>query len=326
MKVNFKKYVWKISAHTQAVIKWVCARINFIVYLLYLTPKERRNPIFLAEKSNSQKGMDLIWNSFVVPISAHTTFNNPIDRRVRYDVNGDSFYLNLNIKESTQCMYYFSAPYLPLCSLFKSAKEKNKNGVFVDIGANVGFYSLLAALFFDRVYAFEPTPSTYKRLMGNISDSEKSNIVPYSYALSDQNGTMKLYENPTNLGGNSFNGFSEEFKKKSLRSEWFSYDVPVKKYDDVVKESRIEQIDLIKIDVEGHESQVLKGSLESIEKFKPLLFIETTNLDQYKSIVEVLPQEYQAFDPHNKTLIPRDYKGPWKLSDVIYSISDSWNN
>jgi hypothetical protein len=67
-------------------------------------------------------------------------------------------------------------------------------------------------------------------------------------------------------------------------------EVPLKRLDSVVKELRLKRVDAIKIDVEGAEIQVLKGAVNTITKFRPLIIIEVRNrnIDEFKQMMENL--------------------------------------
>src|SRR5690606_323848 len=70
------------------------------------------------------------------------------------------------------------------------------SSVFLDIGANIGYYSLLASAVTDKkikVFAFEPMPAIYDYLLKNIKCNGFSNISPYALALSDAKGEAEFY-------------------------------------------------------------------------------------------------------------------------------------
>ena len=119
--------------------------------------------------------------------------------------------------------------------------------VFVDAGACNGYYSLIASRSVGkgRVYAFEPTPRSYKRLADNIALNGFENITPYNIALGSKKGIARLNLSATNDGENSI------VKAGSSHS----IEVRMDRLDNIIKKA-----DLIKIDVEGLESDVITGS------------------------------------------------------------------
>lgn len=121
----------------------------------------------------------------------------------------------------------------------------------VDVGANVGLYSLIAAGLGAHVTSFEPEPDNFALLSKNCPTATK-----YQYALADAEGTLELHLSKDNMGKHSF----------YLSGE--SITVPTKTLD-----SLITKADLIKIDVEGAEMMVLDG-MKSILASKPILMVE----------------------------------------------------
>lgn len=125
---------------------------------------------------------------------------------------------------------------------------------FVDIGANVGFYSLCASRVVGskgKIYAFEPAPSTYAALKNNIDLNGVTNIITASVALSDTQGQAKLFLDAKHNSGAT-----------SLRRSPNSgpaIDVVLTTYDQFAKENELPVPSLVKVDVEGAEVKVLRG-------------------------------------------------------------------
>jgi len=148
-------------------------------------------------------------------------------------------------------------------------KFLKKDMVFVDIGANLGEYSLFAAkrLSFGKVLAFEPMPKMHALLEENKALNQFDNIVILKYGLSAQEGMLPIHEIE-----NAHEGLSTFFpgnqKSRTITN------VPLKVFDAEVDSLGIERIDFIKIDIEGSELSALKGAIKSIQKFKPLVMVE----------------------------------------------------
>lgn len=143
--------------------------------------------------------------------------------------------------------------------------------VVMDVGANVGLYSLVMATEAPRatVHAFEPHPETYQRL----SSHQKLNSVPrvccHPCAVGATPGNARL------LGA-----ADADLGKASLHDHGNNptggeaLDVEVVTLDGVVRDQRLETVDLIKIDVEGFEPEVLQGAKTTLETHAPWLVIE----------------------------------------------------
>ncbi|MCC7051503.1 MAG: FkbM family methyltransferase [Bacteroidia bacterium] len=165
-----------------------------------------------------------------------------------------------------------------------------KDAVVLDIGTNIGSTLLQFANKVGengRVYGFEPDKINYQVCLKNISLNKFKNIDVSNIGLGETNDTFILaVDTPTNRGGNRI------VIKKPLNKE--SIKIDVQKLDDWILSKNIDRINLIKIDVEGFDLKVLKGGVETIKKFKPILFIELddNNLktvdDSAKNLVEFM--------------------------------------
>lgn len=141
---------------------------------------------------------------------------------------------------------------------------------FLDIGANMGFYSLALATLNPNlnVQSFEPQPRTYSYFATNVSLNKlESQVKVFNCGLGSKEDNLKMYIPAfTGSGGGSFaNLHMEEGDAEEVL-------VPVKTLDTLVQSNS--NIDLIKIDVEGFEFEVVEGGLELIKSGKPTIVIE----------------------------------------------------
>lgn len=156
--------------------------------------------------------------------------------------------------------------------VFAALKERAKaGGVVLDIGANVGVYSLLMARWVGptgKVYAFEPAPQTLQDLRDHVAINKMSkHIEVVDQAVSDQKGEAVFYAHSTS-GENSLNpGFAKRL------SEAQAVKVPVTTVDEFCEKNKIAPT-LLKIDVEGFEIHVLRGAQETLLRHRPSLVIE----------------------------------------------------
>jgi FkbM family methyltransferase len=146
-------------------------------------------------------------------------------------------------------------------------------GVFVDVGANIGVFTLAASKLKDVVvYAFEPSPRELPRLYRNLALNQATNVVVFPFALSRAPAQMELsLSGDHNPGNNSFVASVEESRerKSSLcRCEPF---------DGLLNRDSVKRIRMVKIDVEGFEMEVLRGMAESIAMMQNVTFaVEVT--------------------------------------------------
>jgi FkbM family methyltransferase len=146
--------------------------------------------------------------------------------------------------------------------------------VFVDVGANQGEFALFAAhkVHRGKVLAFEPVTKNRNLLSENIRLNSFSNVEVFSFGLSDQKGSFPVY---TSLATEAFHGHHEGLSTlypsdiRNVREETISLDV----FDQYFAGTK-QQVDFVKIDVEGAELFVLKGMKSMIEACKPELLIE----------------------------------------------------
>jgi len=155
--------------------------------------------------------------------------------------------------------------------------------IVLDIGANTGFYTLLACTANPnaRVIAFEPVPRVYEKLMEHIRINHfDDRCEAHRMAVSNFVGTAQMHipfgDLPTSasLNTDGFRGFSGTL-----------VEVPVTTVDAVMGDK---PVDLAKIDVEGFEPQVLEGMRMTLRRFRPALFIECLPDGPYREVEEIL--------------------------------------
>ena len=140
----------------------------------------------------------------------------------------------------------------------------NVGDTFVDVGANIGWLSLIGAEIITKngkVLAFEPVPSTFDILKSNKELNQFSQIELNQFALGNKEETLTIYPENENRGGASMLNHQSE---KGIQIE-------VNTLDNL---NIISTINVMKIDVEGFELDVLKGAFGTIKKDKPKLIIE----------------------------------------------------
>lgn len=136
-------------------------------------------------------------------------------------------------------------------------KNLRPGNTFVDIGANSGYYSLLASSLVGAggiVISFEPHPDTFNRLLHNVKFNGIDNVKLYNIALSSYDGKGKLNVSRASDGLNSL---------KSIPLVKEGIDVEIKRFDTICGS---EFVDMIKIDAEGSEWDIIDGARSSLIK------------------------------------------------------------
>jgi FkbM family methyltransferase len=153
-------------------------------------------------------------------------------------------------------------------------REFMKEGDLVfDIGANYGLYTKVMSNYVGKsgfVYSFEPIPETFKYLSNNIKKLDLDNVEAFNVAISDQKGKVFM-EVPKfeNSGENFYEARIVERPDNKL----INYEINTISLDDLVKEHQFKPA-FIKCDVEGHEWNVIKGAINLLANFGPVLLIE----------------------------------------------------
>jgi FkbM family methyltransferase len=154
----------------------------------------------------------------------------------------------------------------------KVFKSVVKNGdVVLDLGANLGYYSLLAARLVGergKVYAFEPEPRNYRLLTKNKELNDYDNIIPIQKAISDRSEIVKLFLSEEDSGAHTIREVvdSREYKR--------SVDIETIKLDEYFAGNTC-PIDVIKMDIEGSEPKAFLGMSNIISENKDLkIFVE----------------------------------------------------
>ena len=154
-------------------------------------------------------------------------------------------------------------------NLFKGSLKKGD--IVLDIGANIGLYSLSAAKIVGdsgKIYSFEPDPITFKNLKKNIESNKFNNVELINKAVSNKTGTIG-FTSSENISSRSKNHI-----KLDNESDTNSIKIPTIKIDDFFENRNIE-INIIKMDIEGAEFEALKGMKKIIDKNKHLkIFLE----------------------------------------------------
>jgi FkbM family methyltransferase len=169
--------------------------------------------------------------------------------------------------------------------------------LIADIGANAGYFTLLfARLTGDsgKVYAFEPDPEAYTRLIKDIQINNFKNIKALPVAISDKTGSLTFYLN-------KISGLSS-FHHKEKNSQILLVDTIT--LDDWCSSEQI-SLDIIKMDIEGHELNALKGMkyiLENEANVQLIIELNPSCLIEAGSSTDALWQEIKAYGFHIKVI------------------------
>lgn len=153
--------------------------------------------------------------------------------------------------------------------------------VCVDVGAHVGYYTLLASKLVGRhghVYAFEPSPRTFPQLEANLARNEAANVTAVNVAAGAGEGSAVLYEAPSHSSGaSSLSAQMLESPDVGRAEDYAPVQVRVGAVDALVPREAFGRVRLIKVDVEGYEVEALGGIEGLLAEGAPVsLIVELT--------------------------------------------------
>ncbi|MDY6867721.1 MAG: FkbM family methyltransferase [Chloroflexota bacterium] len=154
-----------------------------------------------------------------------------------------------------------------------------EGAIVYDIGANVGYYTLLSAELVGeegKVYAFEPLPRNIDFLRRHVALNHFKQVKIIEAAVSDRIGQTSF-----DLGASSAMGHI---------SDSGEIDVPLVSLDDLLEAREIRPPDYMKVDVEGAEHDVLKGAIKLLERYHPTLFLDTHQREAHRPTITLLEE------------------------------------
>ena len=193
--------------------------------------------------------------------------------------------------------------------------EFQPNDVLVDVGANVGMYSVWAAATRKtKVFAFEPESQNYALLNRNIMANKlQDRIKAYCMGLSDQQGLTDLHIADLRAGGSN-HAVAEalNYKHEPLEAV-FQQGCVAFRLDDLVESKAIPVPNHIKIDVDGIEPKVVAGAANVLKNpaLRSLLIETNLNLDDHRQMVQDLTNLGFKTDPDQVQRAMRT-EGPFK--------------
>ncbi len=176
-------------------------------------------------------------------------------------------------------------------------RQLRSNDIVVDVGANIGYYTLLMAQKVNKVVAIEPDKENFKILNKNIKVNNLKNVEVINAAVGNKQTKIKYYQSEENFGD------GRVYRTIIPRT---SYSVTSYRLDDVLKNEP--NISLIKIDTQGWEPAVIEGAKKIIEKDKPIIFLE------------YWPEGYRNAGLDGRKMLNylhKEYKNIWQIDNYI---------
>jgi len=178
-------------------------------------------------------------------------------------------WIKLNIQDLLQEELLLSGVWDPGITSYLCAQLK-PGCVFMDIGANVGYFSLLAGSLVGptgKVIAVEPNHDVAVQLKQNAAKSEVTNIALEEVCCSESAGQRTFFLSEAMNSGKSSLSQANAEGSRSLEIACTTVDLLVDGYN-------LQRVDAVKVDVEGAEMEVLRGMRSTLAQFRPALLIE----------------------------------------------------
>ena len=140
-----------------------------------------------------------------------------------------------------------------------------------DIGANIGHYTLIAAPRvgpLGHVHAFEPEPDLHRELLANIAANGLGNVTPHRAACGEREGFSEMFAHPLNRGAHSFSRRNVTAGADPIRVKTATLDALTNRI------GLDPPVHLIKMDTQGAEGAILRGGMNTLRRFKPVLVME----------------------------------------------------
>lgn len=190
-------------------------------------------------------------------------------------------------------VYFFGAYEKQELSLLSNMAKTMHKPIFIDVGANVGQHSLYMSQYCEEVHAFEPYERVRKFLEEKVKLNEIQNIYIHGFGLSDTDGELEFFEP---IGCNTGTG---SFSSNRAYTNTSSLVLQVVNGDTYLKKISPPKVDIIKIDVEGFESNVIFGLTNTLNKFRPIVVMEFSKTTQVafenlNKLISSFPPRYEV--------------------------------
>lgn len=152
-----------------------------------------------------------------------------------------------------------------MCELFSFLLDENHT--VIDVGGNIGLFTILAAKKAKKVYVFEPDPDCLENIKKNITYYSLDNVILSNKALSNEKGEKSFFKDDyySTLGS---------FSKKNIDHNSQEFIIETVKLDDFVNSKKIDGVDIIKLNIQGAEGYAIEGGKELISRELPIILIE----------------------------------------------------
>ena len=181
--------------------------------------------------------------------------------------------------------------------------NQKDSGWFFDVGANVGLYTweVRKVCPTRKILAFEPDPENIKLLEKTLRGANLQNVEICKYALSNQLAEVSFFQDNLTSATGCVAGKDKPWIEQYLNGSANEIRVKTETLDSILRKDRTPS--LIKIDVEGHEVEVLQGARNTIREAKPMMIIESFPPKQSTVLSLLHELGYRSMDADHHTSI-----------------------
>jgi FkbM family methyltransferase len=247
------------------------------------------------------------WNRFLGLFSG-------VESSGRFLVDNQGIRFEGDINNHIERALYFDGGYEDdLIELFLNIFSTRPRRVILDVGANIGTHSLAFSRVFSRVIAFEPSPKIFARLLKNLGLNTQRSVEPHAVGLAASKARLPFYDvSLSNDGLGTFLDVDQYGMPLEPAGE-----LEVVRGDDFLTELGVENIDAIKIDIQGFEPEALMGLRSILSRDKPIVWTEIglgtqNSMESTESFASLFPYpiDIYAFTFGRKAGINRTWLTP----------------
>ncbi|HEY1101869.1 MAG TPA: FkbM family methyltransferase [Burkholderiaceae bacterium] len=214
-------------------------------------------------------------------------------------------------------VFYYGAYTAEELRLAQEVLEPMADPVVFDVGANIGHHALFMAAQSKQVFAFEPFPDVYRKLLEKVHDNQITNLELCPFGLGERNAVESYFPpGSNNTGTGSF---------ASNASGTQAVQLEVRRGDDCVRDMGIDRLDFIKMDVEGFEPFALRGLRQTLNQYRPVVFFEWTQNEKAthdgQAGPELFPHDYLFYQFVSDTVSLVFFRQPTYRLERVY---DRW--
>lgn len=251
-----------------------------------------------------EKGIWFLWSKILSP---HINTHN-IQTKVQVI---DRIKMNVDLRDLIQSYLFYFGIWEPTLTDF--IRNRLSHGdVFVDVGANIGYFSCLASKRVGpsgAVYSVEASPQVYAALLKNLEQNNLSNVTAYNKAVHEEKSSISLYIAPdTNIGATTTYIDRDDLNYQD------EVQVEADSLDNIVPFDKLTKARIIKVDVEGAEWFVFKGIEKSLEAFS----------DKTEWLIEISPRALKSQGGNLEDLLAAFNKHGYKAYEIENSYSPGW--